>query len=175
MGKLTNRIELLANVAIIVVAGLLSVVLVKGMFYRNPPMRVPTQQIKTGTKLKLPDVDWQQKDQTLLITLQKGCHYCAESAPFYQRLVREAESQKKTQLVAVLPQEPTESRQYLSDLSVPISSVKQATLGSLQVAGTPTLIMVNREGVVTDVWVGKLPPEKESEVLNKLHCDTCGS
>src|SRR3954463_11461469 len=116
MGKLTNRIEIIANVAIILVAGLLSVVLVKGMFYRSQPAPVP--QIKIGAKLTLPDLNWAQQDQTLLITLQKGCHFCAESALFYQRLAREAEGQKKTQLVAVLPQAPTESRQYLSDLSV---------------------------------------------------------
>lgn len=173
MGNLTSRIELFANVAIILVAGLLSVVLVKGLFYRNQPRPMP--QIQAGTKISLPDIDWAQKDQTLLITLQKGCHYCAESAPFYQRLAREVDSRQKTQLVAVLPQATTETLQYLSDLSVPISNVRQATLGSLKVAGTPTLIMVNREGIVTDVWIGKLSPEKESEVLSKLRCDACGS
>lgn len=173
MGTLTSRIELLANAAIILVAGLLTVVLVRGLFYRNQPR--PMSQIQAGTRISVPDTDWAQNDQTLLIILQKGCHYCAESASFYQRLAREVNSRKKTQLVAVMPQAPTESLEYLSGLSVPINNVRQATLGVLQVAGTPTLMMVNREGIVTDVWIGKLSPQKESEVLSKIQCDACGS
>ncbi len=34
--------------------------------------------------------------------------------------------------------------------------------------GTPTLILVNREGGVKGVWIGKLTPDKESELVAKL-------
>jgi hypothetical protein len=36
------------------------------------------------------------------------------------------------------------------------------------VNGTPTLIEANSEGVVVDSWRGKLPSDKEAEVLNRL-------
>jgi hypothetical protein len=36
------------------------------------------------------------------------------------------------------------------------------------VSGTPTLILVNNEGVASDVWSGKLPADTESKVLSKL-------
>ncbi|MDQ3750112.1 MAG: hypothetical protein M3367_14050 [Acidobacteriota bacterium] len=46
--------------------------------------------------------------------------------------------------------------------------VKQASLDSLQVDGTPTLLLVNDKGEITNSWIGKLPPNKEAEVINKL-------
>jgi hypothetical protein len=33
------------------------------------------------------------------------------------------------------------------------------------VSGTPTVLFVDQQAKVTDVWRGKLPPEKEAEVL----------
>lgn len=53
-------------------------------------------------------------------------------------------------------------------IGVSIAVVMQVPPGQVNVGGTPTLILVNSNGVVTDVWAGKLPPEAESQVLSKL-------
>jgi hypothetical protein len=42
-------------------------------------------------------------------------------------------------------------------------------LDSIRVGGTPTLILTNDKGEVTDFWVGKLAPDKEVELINKLN------
>jgi thioredoxin-related protein len=128
----------------------------------------PSLKITAGTKVPLQDVDWARNGQTLLLVLQKGCHFCTESAPFYQGLTREMEDSKTTKLIAVLPQEVNVSQQYLADLKVPINDVKQISPNFLGVSGTPTLILVNNAGEVIDSWTGKLPPDKEIEVLKKL-------
>lgn len=57
---------------------------------------------------------------------------------------------------------------YLSEIGIANLDVKQLPLNTLQIGGTPTLILTNDKGEVTDYWVGKLSPEKESEVFNKL-------
>src|ERR1700749_2753108 len=89
MSKLKQHIEFLTNVAIIVVAVALCTVLVKQYFLAGPTP--PAQQRPAvGAKIALPGVDLAAQDKTLLLVLQKGCHYCSESAPFYQRLAREA-------------------------------------------------------------------------------------
>jgi hypothetical protein len=36
------------------------------------------------------------------------------------------------------------------------------------VSGTPTLLIVNDAGIVTDIWVGKLQPDQEIKVLAAL-------
>jgi len=71
-------------------------------------------------------------------------------------------------LVAVLPQAISESKQYLSDLNVPINDVRQATFEALRVQGTPTLILVDQNGEVEQSWAGKLPPEQETELLKRM-------
>ncbi|HEX8091375.1 MAG TPA: hypothetical protein VF762_21150 [Blastocatellia bacterium] len=173
MSSLYRKVELLSNIAIIVVALLLGVVLVK-QYVLAPPGRAEVKTVPAGTKISLPDVSWDGSRQTLLIVLSRGCHFCSESVPFYQRLAEEVKSHGDVRLLAVLPQPPAEGQKYLDDLGVPLKDVKQAELSSIPVAGTPTLILVDSKGVVTDAWVGKLPSDKEAEVISKLQCDTCG-
>jgi thioredoxin-related protein len=169
MRSLTKKIELFANIAIIVVAVLICILFVKNYLLDD---RVKTElrdmRVPAGTKISLADVDWAKNGQTLLLVLQKGCRYCAESAPFYQRLVRETKGLESLRLIAVLPQEMGEGRKYLGNLDVPIDEVRQAELDSVGVKATPTLVLVNNAGVVVDSWVGKLPAEQESKVLERL-------
>src|SRR5262245_49068311 len=110
---LYKKVELAANLAIIVVALLIGGVFVKKYFFDNRSQ--PPLKISAGTKVPIQDVDWAKNGQTLLLVLQKGCHFCAESAPFYQGLTREMDESKSTKLIAVLPQEVNESQQYLAD------------------------------------------------------------
>ena len=166
MQNKTRKMETLVNVAIVVVAVALCAVLAKQYLLTNASERMHGPEV--GSKLELAGLDLSGEDRTLLLVLQKGCHFCTESGPFYQRLAREAAARGgRVKLLAVLPQDEAEGRKYLDGLGVTIERVAQARLGSLDVTGTPTLIMLDR-GKVSDVWVGALTPERETEVLNKL-------
>jgi thioredoxin-related protein len=168
-GNLSRRLEVAANVAIIVVAVLVCFVVVKTYLLGGPAR--PQQQAQSpaiGSKVSVPDVDWGKNGRTLVLVLQKGCHFCAESASFYQRLVRDTAGREGLRLVAVLPQKVEEGKQYLNDLGIRIDEVRQASSNDLGVQGTPTLLLVDNSGAVTESWVGKLPPDKEAEVLNRL-------
>ena len=176
MNKPGKKIELAVNLAIILVAIMIGFVFVKN--YLLAPQPTPESRdyrVPAGTKVSLPEVDWAQNGQTLVLVLKKGCRYCAESAPFYQRLVRETAAQKGVRLVAVLPEEVNEGKQYLSSLNVPVDEVRQAELGALGVQGTPTLILVNGQGEVVESWVGKLPAAQETEVLRRIGEKTVAS
>lgn len=170
MNSVYKRVEFIANIAIIVVALSIGAVIVKRyLLPDSQPIQLEAESgVKTGTKLSLPAVDWEKNGQTLLLVLAKGCHFCSESATFYQRLAQQRSEKQNVRLVAVLPQEVAESQKYLSELGVNVDEIKQALPSALGVRGTPTLILVNRAGMVSDSWVGKLPLDKESEVLNKL-------
>jgi len=169
MNKLNKKINLAANLAIILVLVLIGIVFAKNyLLSARATHRNRDYRVTAGKKISLPGIDWGNNGQTLLLVLEKGCPYCTASAPFYQRLAREATQNSGVQLVAVLPQEVPESKQYLSDLDVPIPEVKQSGLELLGVHGTPTLILVNRNGEVTESWAGKLSPEKETEVLKRI-------
>ena len=166
MSSFYKRVELLANLAIVLLAVVIGTVLVQRFFHRESASSKPPA-IAAGVQVTLPGVDWKQNHKTLLVAIQQGCHFCTDSAPFYQRLV-DAADRKGVRLVAVLPQSTDEGRRYLTTLGVHIADVRQAPLSSLQVSGTPTLILVDENGRVSAAWVGKLPPDKETEVLGRL-------
>jgi thioredoxin-related protein len=170
MNPIYKRIELIANIAIIVVALLIGVFTVKRyLLPTSQPIQPEVESgVKTGVKLTLPAVDWEKNRQTLLLVLSKGCRFCTESAAFYQQLARQRGDRQNVRLVAVLPQEISEGQKYLSELGVTVDEIRQALPSALGARGTPTLILVNSAGLVTDSWVGKLPSDKESEVLNRL-------
>ena len=115
----------------------------------------------------MPDINWSEQNKTLIIALQTSCHFCNESAPFYKRLIEDVKS-KNIKLVAVLPTDIEESKKHLDKLGLAAIDVRQSSLDSIQVNGTPTLILIDDRGEVINSWVGKLPPDKETEVLSKL-------
>ncbi len=168
MRSLVKRIELVANLAIIVVAIMLGVVLVKTYRRSSAAQTTATAAVRPGTKLSLPGVDWKANGRTLVMALSTQCHFCSESAQFYQRVAQERTRAGSLRLVAVLPQPVDESQQYLKELGVTVDDVKQLRLDSIGVNGTPTLIMANSEGIVADSWRGKLSDEKELEVIARL-------
>jgi thioredoxin-related protein len=170
MNKLHKRINLAANLAIIVVLALIGI-----LFARNYLLSARSKnqnhdyRVTAGSKVSLPGVDWTKNELTLLLALDTKCSYCTASAPFYKEIARAATQNHRVQLIAVLPQEISESKQYLNDLNVPIDEVRQSALEVLGTQGTPTLIMVNRHGEVIRSWAGKLPPDEETEVLKRIN------
>jgi hypothetical protein len=171
-----KKVELLANVAIIVIALLLGAVLVKRYLMPAAPTSPPAAaQIQPGTKINLPGVDWGKSEQTLVLALSDGCRFCTESAGFYQRLAKEKASVGGVRLIAVLPQEVSQGQTYLSSLGVAVDEVRQSTLGAIGVSGTPTLLLVDNNGAVKQSWLGKLPPDKETEVLSRFGVQRAGS
>lgn len=166
--RLIKGIETSANVAILIVAILLGAVLVMQLLAGGTQTHTGTPQpgavFDHDTKLTLPGMDWSEGNRSLVLALSSTCHFCTESAPFYQRLAKE----EGVHLIAVLPQDVTEGRTYLDRLRVPIGDVRQMPLDALGVEGTPTVFLVDNEGRVSGKWVGKLSPDGESELLEQV-------
>jgi hypothetical protein len=169
MKDIGRKIEIFANVAIIGVALVLAGTLVRTYILPRPVVNSSVQNaqlIHPGTRFSSQVVDWGKNNQTLVLALSQKCHYCSESANFYKRIV-ESHS-RDTRLIALLPQDAPTGQKYLQDLGVSVDEVKQASLDSIGVQGTPTLLLVDKDGVVQNVWIGKLSENEESEVLAKL-------
>jgi len=166
-GKVRRNIELTTNIAIITVALLLGIVLVKNYLLPRAPNSPPT--VPTGSKVSLQNVNWAAKKRTLLMVISSSCHFCTESADFYKKLAYERTKYDDMGIIALLPQDVGAGQAYLKTLGVSVDEVRQSPLNAVGVTATPTLILVDDKGVVTDSWVGKLSAEKELEVLNRFH------
>jgi hypothetical protein len=84
---------------------------------------------------------------------------------FYKKI---ASNKGSARLVAIFPQSVEEGRAYLTRLDIDVDEVRQFRLESIGVEGTPTLLLINSSGVVTERWVGRLMPDQELVVLRAL-------
>jgi hypothetical protein len=158
-------LDVAVNVAMLAVACLLAVVLVKQFLLGDRGDSIAT--LKVGEELRIPRSGEQSDDRTLVLALSTNCHFCSESAPFYQNVLSRLAA-RKVRVVAVFPQSTSEASEYLKRLNLQIPNVQQVNFRQVRVPGTPTLILLDQHSVVTNVWVGKLMSEQEAEVLSKL-------
>jgi hypothetical protein len=169
MNSVSRKMEVVANLAILVVAVLVIVVGVKRFLlpgHAGPP---ETGQVAPGATVFVPGVDWRKNRDNLVLALSTKCHFCTESAPFYQRLVKETEGDMSPRLVGLFPEQTNNGDQYLHRVGVNLPEIRQSSFEKLGIMGTPTLLLINQDGIVQRVWVGKLTPEKETEVLNQIN------
>lgn len=169
MANGSQKSEVAANVAIVVVAVLVGAVAVK-QYLLAPSQASRPQQVKVGQSLAIQGVDWSQKPVHVVLALSNTCHYCTESAPLYRRITRYAAGQSNLHVMAILPQSVEEGAAYLRKLEVQVGEVRQAAFGSIPIAGTPTVMLVDNQGKVRNVWTGKLPPPGEAEVMKQIGC-----
>jgi hypothetical protein len=174
-----KKVEVLANVAVIVTSIVLCSVLAKKYFFTpkqtvaaaapsTPSTNVPkTSALQPGTKISLPGIDWSKNSRTVVLALSTTCHFCSESGPFYQKL--EQQKPGTVGLVAVLPQSVEDSRNYLNKLGVKTANLVQSSLNSIGVSGTPTLLLVDQNGSLIASWIGKLPDNEIANVMAQIN------
>jgi rhodanese-related sulfurtransferase/peroxiredoxin len=156
--------ETIANVvvvlAIVVVTG---IIVKKYLFDSNEPV----QKIAVGQKLSIPGVDWNQNGKTIILAVKQDCTYCTASAPFFRQIADEAGKQNiKIEVVSSDSEEY--SKNYLAGLDIAIPDVHQVSLRKYGFSGTPTLLFVNRDGTLKDMWMGGIDNQNSAMVLSKL-------
>ena len=168
--KIRQSAGSIANVAFVVVALVLTSLIVHKYFFGATPRRPPERSIPTlvkGSQVALAEEPWTETRSTLLLVLKKDCRFCSDSADLYRRLVPITQ-QKNIRVIAVLPSPTNESREYLKGLGVDSIDIRQASLESLNVRGTPTIILANERGEVVDSWIGRLNSEQETRLITSL-------
>lgn len=156
-------LEMAANVSIVIVAVVIVIVFARNYFFHPKTSR---PEIAAGARLTGQPVNWQDNRKNVVLVLSTTCHYCKESSGFYRKLVEDCRN-SHARTVAFFPQTPQEAQAYLKAEDVQVDEVKRANFQSLQIGGTPTLLLVDSNGVVQKVWLGKLPEAKEKEVLDQ--------
>jgi len=161
------------NIAILVAAIVLSTLLVKKFFLQ--PTQNSNYRIATDARLIIKGINWADSDRTVLLALGKECRYCSDSAEFYRRLVAGITNQTNTRLIALFSEKEADAEGYLKQLDVPIRELRYVSLSSLGIKSVPTLAILDRNGVVIDLWVGKLSPLKEADLMSKLRLENTRS
>lgn len=164
----SRYLETIANILVGVAALALIATLVHREFFGRGTSTPPARpEPKVGQHVDLESVEALRGKRTLYFALQTTCRFCTESAPFYKRLIAKTKD-SGVRFVAVFPTPVDESSQHLVDLGITEMQVVQASLDTLNVGGTPTLMLVDDTGNVIASWIGKLSADKEVEVIEKL-------
>jgi hypothetical protein len=126
--------------------------------------------IKVGDQLpNLPAYDWKAHDRTLVLALRNGCRFCEESIPFYRKLAElEKSKQIDAHLIAVFPDDAAAVRQLVETERLAVETFPGIELSQVKVEGTPTLILVERPGRVSKVWIGELAAAGQAEVVTAI-------
>lgn len=72
----------------------------------------------------------------------------------------------KPPIIAVFPNAESDVRQYAQQNQLQLETIAGADLKALNVRGTPTMILVDKNGKVLDFWVGKLSEDEKRQVTN---------
>jgi thiol-disulfide isomerase/thioredoxin len=115
---------------------------------------------------RIDGIDYSSSEQTLVMFLASTCRYCTESAPFYADLVQKRDP-RRLRLIAVGPEPAGVLHDYLQRHAVTVDSVASVAPDAIKARGTPTLVLVDRNGRVRAQWIGALRG-RERQVQAKL-------
>jgi hypothetical protein len=130
----------------------------------------PSTSVKVGDQFpSFPGYTWKAHDRTLVLALKDGCRFCEESIPFYRRLAAlEKSNEIDAHLIAVFPDDLAAVRQLLEKQRLAVEAFPDIELNRMKVEGTPTLILVDREGRVSKVWIGELALAGQDDVATAI-------
>jgi rhodanese-related sulfurtransferase len=155
--KATNIVVILA---IIMVAG----VIVKRYAFDSSDA---PQKIEVGKVVSIPNINWGQNEQTIIISVKQDCSFCSLSASFISQIVDEASKQNvKTEIVS--SDSEVDIKEYLAQMKLPELKSHQIGLRDSGFLASPTFLFVDRDGIVKDMWIGALNDENIQIVRNKL-------
>ena len=154
--------QVVVAIAIVITAG----VLVKRTVFPGPQNGARLPHINAGERLDIPTIDWAQNKKSLVFFLKKDCPFCTSSAGLYRQLMDEA-SKRNVKSIAVLPNSPEDARKYLQYLELPFENIYTGPLEDNKINSTPTVLFVDKDGIVKSVWIGA-QPEREKEMRDTL-------
>lgn len=158
------KLDVIVNVAILVTCIVASVLMLER--YQAEQSPAPDRQpFKLGAQIdNVSQAAYATSPYTLLMFVRSSCHFCTASMPFYKTLTVHNSPLNKLRFV-VADSEPSQmARAYLAAHEVRVDDV---TPGPSDVP-TPTLILVDKSGVIRAFWVGQLNDSGEREVKATL-------
>jgi thiol-disulfide isomerase/thioredoxin len=167
--KLKTRLEVATNIAVLLAAVAVLITFAWNVYRARQPSPQLRPGLQKGVTLgPLRGLNYSDSPRTLVVTMNTHCGYCAASVPFYNRLAElERGNGKALRVVSVFPNSDDEVREYASLTQLHLDTIAMADFAALNLAGTPTLILVDEGGKVLDFWVGQLSEDAEQHVLER--------
>lgn len=176
MGK---RVETTTNLAVLLVCGLMGYQIINGMFATKkalpsaglaPAAANPAGQYQPGEPVPtIPELTFAAADKSLLLFVRSTCGFCTASMPFYKTLIERVRGSGGKVSVAIISDEPVAtSKAYLMRHNISPPTVASVAAGRFKVSGTPTVLLVDKQGIARRVWRGRLAEASELELIETV-------
>jgi hypothetical protein len=163
----SGRFDQVSNIAFIVMC--LAVTVAAGSFVigrRSPTIPEASEAVPRGTALPVEVTRFINGLPSLLLVLSTTCQFCEASMPFYRELAALNDVQAgRLRIVVISIQPPEQMRAHLDARRLTPSAIVPALDTPLRLEGTPTIILVDRKGVVDSSWKGQLHKTGERAVV----------
>lgn len=160
-----SKVDFIANLLTIVVAILVIGLFVQRYILASKPVVSSTPAV--GKMISVEGLDTSNSSKNVLIVMMKGCRFCEGSMSFYKTMLQQNQN-IGVKFVAVFPPGSEDVQSYLRSYGITGIEVKYSDFTTVDVEGTPTIIVTDQNGKVAKSWFGKLSPERETEVLTFL-------
>jgi hypothetical protein len=140
-----------------------------------PAVEGPVAPIAAGTRVPTDAFPDKALVPRVVLTLSPACGYCTESMPFYRRLAAlDLVASGSVRISAAAVGALERLSPYLDQHELTVSSVVTIRSTELRIEGTPTLVLLDPNGVVINSWAGLLDPDREAEVVAAIRALVVG-
>ena len=172
-GTKKSTLDTVANIAIIVTCAVALALMVNRYFFNKPaPPPGAPPQAEVGEQFdQLRQVVPAGSQKALVVAVSPTCHFCNDSMPFYKRLIDERNQKgSAVKIIAAVPADAAkaEEAQKFAAAGAQPDGMVTVDFGAIKVPGTPTILLVDNQGKVLNVWVGKQESGGEDEILEVL-------
>jgi peroxiredoxin len=134
---------------------------------REQALAKPDEPISGTTIKDVGGLKFASARSTLILVTHSKCHYCQASLPFYKQLTAAAHA-AGVRVVGVSSEDIKVHRDFLEAGGLFLDDVISMKAANIRATGTPTLILVNRQGVIQESWIGQLPADKERHTISAV-------
>lgn len=157
-----SLLERITHVSLIAVS-LVSLGLLLEKRFQPPPQPSRATEM-VGKRWDLPGVAWSRYARHIVLFISPTCHFCLSSMPFYRQLSETYAQQNQVELLVVSNADIKELKELLTREHVSVKGIFQIQQRK-ELRGTPTLLIVNNNGIVNKVYEGMLPLTDQRQVL----------
>lgn len=114
-------------------------------------------------------VDFSVSRRTVVLAVRSTCQYCTASMPFYKRLAAiRGKAPSAFQFVILGDEQPDALKNYLDSHGLRPDKLVSYPANSSPIQSTPSLAIVDSQGVVRASWTGVLSDRSEGVVLKEV-------
>lgn len=167
------RSDTLANLSLTIMCLVVAYAVLDRYIVAKAALAPPNSGYKAGDLLttSADDIGLKTARLSAVVAVSNSCHFCAESAPFYQQLIalQQRYTNKVFQTVFLGMTGREDAAAFAKSHNLGLPAIKGVPLDVMpNIPGTPTLLLVDANGRVASSWVGKLSPSDERAVLSAI-------